>query len=300
MKGLLRAEIRRISSRRLVRLLMLLVMLGSMFGGTAALLSSDDSAGAIADARARHRDDIARCVTAIRTGVEASPPELTQDPQAFCEEEVWYEDPGFRFAELRWIVGSLAMPLIVLGWLVGASFMGAEWANRTLMMTLISEPRRARVFVAKASVLVGAIVLGASLLVAFFTAAMVPAAVFEGSFAGVDASWWGSYLWLVLRIVLVCAAAGLFGFGLATIGRNTAAAMGAGFVYLAVVETLVRVFRPSWADWLIGDNMSLFLLGAADVNHIDHTQMGAGLLVLVYVVGLSVVAGLWFRRREIA
>jgi hypothetical protein len=44
------------------------------------------------------------------------------------------------------------------------------------------------------------------------------------------------------------------GASIATIGRNTAAALGIAFGYLAIVEPAIRGLRPSWSPWLLGDN----------------------------------------------
>jgi hypothetical protein len=44
------------------------------------------------------------------------------------------------------------------------------------------------------------------------------------------------------------------GASIATIGRNTAAALGIAFGYLAIVENAIRGLRPSWMPWLLGDN----------------------------------------------
>ena len=79
-----------------------------------------------------------------------------------------------------------------------------------------------------------------------------------------------------------------------------AAAFGVGFAYLTIVEGLVRGFKPAWDDWLIGDNLALFMIGPEDVTNVAHSQMGAGLLVLGYALALSWLALAIFRKREIA
>ena len=102
------------------------------------------------------------------------------------------------------------------------------------------------------------------------------------------------------RSSALAALAAVLGFSLATIGRNTAAALGVGFAYLAVVESLVRGFKPLWADWLVGDNVALFIVGPADVTHLTHSQAAAGLLLLGYGAIVAVLALAVFRRREVA
>lgn len=73
-----------------------------------------------------------------------------------------------------------------------------------------------------------------------------------------------------------------------------------GFVYLAVVEGLIRAFKPSWVDWLVGDNAGLFLMGDLDVNHLGHSQTAAGLLLALYTTALVAIAIGIFRNRDIA
>ncbi|MFN2389937.1 MAG: hypothetical protein ABR575_10095 [Actinomycetota bacterium] len=94
--------------------------------------------------------------------------------------------------------------------------------------------------------------------------------------------------------------ASTFGLSLAAIGRNTAAALGTGFVYLAVVEGLIRRFRPAWSDWLIGDNVGLIFMGTGEVDHLGHSQAAGALLLAVYgcaVLGLALAV---FRARDVA
>jgi len=42
--------------------------------------------------------------------------------------------------------------------------------------------------------------------------------------------------------------------------RNTGAALGVAFVWLAVVENVVRVVRPAWQEWLLTDNAAALVL----------------------------------------
>ena len=65
----------------------------------------------------------------------------------------------------------------------------------------------------------------------------------------------------MLRISAVVAAVGFIGSAVATIGRNTAAALGAVFVYLAVLESLVRGFRPLLSRFMLGDSTAILISG---------------------------------------
>ena len=51
----------------------------------------------------------------------------------------------------------------------------------------------------------------------------------------------------------------VIGAAVAAVGRHTAAALGVVFVWTAVIEGLIRGFRPHWTPWLLGDNLVSFL-----------------------------------------
>lgn len=300
MKTMIGVEFRRLVGRRLLKVLSLLVVLAFVTIGTIAFVVSDDDPGRVAAAAQKRRAEIAQCVADVSTMRDGKPqPEAVGDPLQWCKEQTYGSDPRFPFAHMHWILATLGVPMMMLGWLLGASFMGAEWANRTVMTTLTWDARRARVLVAKA-LAVSLVTFGwVVLLQGVFLAAMYPAGAFEGSMVGVDAGWWAETAAGTARAAGLATMAALFGLSLATIGRNTAAALGVGFVYLAVIEGLIRAFKPSWIDWLIGDNAGLFLIGDLDVNHLGHSQDAAGLLLGLYTVALVAVAVMVFRKRDI-
>jgi ABC-type transport system involved in multi-copper enzyme maturation permease subunit len=208
---------------------------------------------------------------------------------------------GFRFFEMDSnLVEILGFPLILVGWLAGASAIGAEWQHRTVTSLLTWEPRRARVFGAKiaaAAIFTAALV---GLLMAWFTIAMVPAAARNGTFAGVDGGWWAEYLAAAARVAIVAAAASCVGFSLSTIGKNTAAGFGGGFAYLLIGEPLLRAWKPEWSDWLIGPNMQRIVYGARDFTAADQSTAGAAVILLAWVVAVLVLASWVFDRREMA
>lgn len=205
-----------------------------------------------------------------------------------------------RFTDVKWMLASLGVIFMMLGWLLGASAVGAEWTPRTMTSLLTWEPRRTRVLSAKVIAVAVIVWLWILLIQLFFTAVVLPSGWFHGTMEGVDGTWWTDYGALMLRIAGVSAMAAVLGFSLAAMGRNTAAALGIGFVYLAVVEGLVRGFRPQWVDWLVGDNAALLIIGSEDVAHLGHSQVAAGLLLVSYCA-VMFMAALWvFRGREVS
>ncbi len=304
MSALLITELRRLTSRRLFKALTILALLGFVVAGTILFFQSDDSPEAIAEVQAERQAVISTCISDMQRieaeGGEGLPPEARSDPEGFCRRQTAASDPRFRYEDLTEVLTGLGVPLMMLGWLMGASSMGAEWHNRTITSLLTWEPRRVRALVAKMVVAAAVVWVWVALLQVAFLLAMYPAAGVRGSVEGVDASWWAEVAGLLARTGLLGAFAAVLGLSIATVGRNTAAALGVGFVYLAVVENLIRAFKPQWADWLIGDNVGLFILGAEEVSELGHSWIGAGLLLLAYGAALFCGALVWFKRSEVA
>jgi ABC-type transport system involved in multi-copper enzyme maturation permease subunit len=192
----------------------------------------------------------------------------------------------------------LSFPLLMFGWLVGASSIGAEWGNRTVSALLTWEPRRARVLLTKATATTVSTAVWIVALEIVWTAVMLPVA--SGNVSSFDRAFsWSQYAQLGGRIVAVSLVVGLLGFALATIGRNTGAALGGGMAYLLIVESLVRAFRPAWNDWLLSTNIFLVIEpGTAGI--FDRSTAEAGGVLALYSAGLLLVALWFFRRREMA
>lgn len=305
MRQSIAVEFSRLVLRRLFKGLSMLAIAGFAFGGTMAYIASDDSPQRIAQVKAEYETAIQDCMRGIERDAAVMPAELPPaaraNPRGFCEDNNYgSSDPRFAYRDFEWMLLSVGMPLVMLGWLLGASAIGAEWANRTMTTTLTWESRRRRVLAAKVVAAAAFSFVWLLTLQGIFAAAMYPAAEFEGTTAGVDLGWWLDIARLALSISAVGAIAAVLGASIATVGRHTAAALGAGFVYLAVVEGLIRAFRPGWVDWLVGDNAALIMIGPEEVNHLSHSQGAALLLLLAYAGALLLVAMAVFKRRDLA
>lgn len=292
MIALLRVEAKRFLSRRLFRVVTAVVMLAFVLVGVIILNFSDNSPAAMDAARVEHRTNVERCISeAGNDGVPAV------NPETFCAQNNEFQDPRFPYREARWILLSLGLPLMMLALLIGSSFVGAEWHHRTMTSLLTWEPRRRRVLGAKAIVAFLFSSLWALLLLMFLAGVLYPVAAARGTVSGLDADWWVRFLGTVARVSSLAGLASLLGASIAFIGRNTAAALGAAFAYLAVVEGLVRAFRPAWVGWLIGDNAGQYVSGEILLSH---SQLASALLLVVYATALLLLAALIFKRREIA
>ncbi|MDQ3957607.1 MAG: ABC transporter permease [Actinomycetota bacterium] len=218
---------------------------------------------------------------------------------AFFQSGTTPSEGWFEFREMQEILESFGGAFVMIGWLVGASAIGAEWQHRTVSSLLTWEPRRTRVLAAKV-IATGTFVAGLIVFLgAVLTGSLTPVAAARGTFAGVDSAWWADYAVVGGRVTLVAVMAAVLGFALAAIGKNTAAALGVGFGYFAIAEPLVRAFKPRWSEWLIGENLGLVVTGSGGFDGLGHS-VAVGALVLLAYAGAAFALSLWvFRRREI-
>jgi hypothetical protein len=193
-----------------------------------------------------------------------------------------------------------SLVLISVGWLLGASAIGAEWHSGHLTTILTWEPRRWRVIGAKVVACLTGVFVISIVMQAFLGVALAIDAAGTGSTAGVDGSWLSESAAVGLRVALLSTIFAGFGFALAAAGRNTAVALGVGFGYLVIVENLVRGLRPEWAPWLLSDNAAAYLIGSsADFPLFGRTPGEAGLYLVGWAVVLLLGASGVFRARDV-
>lgn len=304
---LLDVELRRALSRRAVRGLIGLCMLGIVIGAVIAFFVSKpafDQASALSRATAARQADMTRCTS----GSDGPTPPPGMDRTEYCDQffppvSQYVSDKRFHMERL-WgprdpVLAGLS-PILLIGALIaGATALGAEWRHGTIATLLTWEPRRLRVMAAKlVAVALAAFVIGV-LLQAFLVLALFPAGVARGTTDGMTAVWWRGLTGGVLRIGLMTSAAAVFSACVASVGRNTAAAIGVAFGYLIVVENAVRGLRPQWQRWLVGNNGATLVLGKK--VQIAHAKgmMGASVILGVYLAVIVAVAVTSFVRRDV-
>ena len=104
-----------------------------------------------------------------------------------------------------------------------------------------------------------------------------------------------------MRSALLTSIAATLAVALATLGRNTAFALAAVFVWLVVVENLIRGLRPGWAGYLWGENLGT-VLPWKQMENVDFSR-GPGVAlatIVLYTVVAVVAATVAFQRRDIA
>jgi ABC-2 type transport system permease protein len=307
MSALLRVEIRRILSRRALYMAAALVLLGMLIAGGVLFARSHRLAPAQLQARQQkeevlRRQAVAECASGrFQIPAEEVPPGLTLEE--YCQQIAGtpeLEDPAFRLVQYRVIAENLSGLFIALLMILSASFIGAEWHAGTITTQLTWEPRRNRVLALKA-------IAAALFAFVFFVLAQVvlfgalsPAAVFRGTTQGVNSAWIQGAAGVVLRGAAAAALTSAIAFSLASIARNTAAAVGAVFVYIAILEPLVRAARPKWQRWYLYDNLATFISGhRLEFTTTSRTVIGAAFLVSLYALAFVAVAMAIFRRRDV-
>jgi hypothetical protein len=318
--GLLRAELRRFRSRRFIQLLLGLGLIGWLVAIAIGFTQyGHPGAAELADARQQAAQVLAQANEG-RQQCLANPPQLPsgQSAEDVCGPPItaadipldqFISDPPFSLAHSG-TSGALGFGAVaaVVGFLMGATWIGAEWSTRSIVALLFWEPRRLRVMGAKLGVLVlAAAALGVLAQAAWLAmAGLLNALVGDG--AGVPGGFWHELLALQGRSVLLTVLAALVGFGLANLIRNTAAALGAGFVYFAIVETAVRVLRPTWQPWLLSNNavalmyprgLRIWIQDGAQGHEYLIRNLPAGILLGAVTAVVGGVGVLLFARRDL-
>ena len=323
MTRLLAVELSRFRSRRAIALL-----------GLTAVLAAVVLVGATAwDTRPLTRAD--RTDAAAQAELEGERPELQQEVRACRADPTGYLGPDATAGDcaealvpsaesyhprkpldLSNVLKDLGVGLaLVLGCLMviaGCTFAGADWSSGALTNQLIFEPRRTRLWLAKAiAVMLGSGLVALVVLSGFWLALGVVAQARDLSVPSSDVA---EVAWHVARAVALSVGAGLGGFALTMIFRHTVATLALLFVYSVGGEIAVNLLPFDGAGrWSVGNNA----LGWLATSHryfdstisctpgerctstqvLTHLEAGAFLGVLLVVA--VAVSLMWFNRRDI-
>jgi hypothetical protein len=199
------------------------------------------------------------------------------------------------------ILSVAAVFLVVGAAICGASVAGAEWRAGTITTMLTWVPSRVRLHGARtlsAAVLSFIIAL---LLEALFLAATLPAVIAHGTTAGTDAGWWGALILAMLRIALVTSLIAVLAVSIATIGRNTSAALIALATWALVVERLVVGFWPKLARFMVSENVAIVVPWSPLGNvNFERPAIVALITLLAYLAVIIAAATTLFARRDVA
>ena len=303
------AELQRIAARRLVRVTVLVALVGIVLGGVAAFafsgsLSEEAYQRRVEEASDREvalNDQIETC---LRDHGVAREDEVSDEIAEQCfpdEGPAGVDDPRFHRERLEGVLHGVTGTLAIIGWALGASLVGAEFASRSMTTLLTWETRRGRVFVSKAVAAVATTALFALAVLVLVALAMWPALALHGAPLQPDDPTLTSLAGDIARGVALTALASGIGFAIATIGRNTAIALGVGFGYIVILENILGSSLERWRQWLVLGNAIVLVSGNDEGGDIPgRTVVGAAVFLTVVTVALLAVAAGTFRTRDLA
>jgi ABC-2 type transport system permease protein len=215
--------------------------------------------------------------------------------------------PGSAFdvVDIKSVFEGVSAPVTILGIALASSFMGAESSAGTMTTLLTWEPRRLRVFVTKLLAAAVFTFVSAILVQVVLGLALLPSGLAHGSTAGVNAHWFWSTAATATRAAIVAVLGAAIGLAIASLARNTTAAVLGALLYLFVVENLIQALKPQYSGWLFSENAGIFIVGpkAADNSGngviVGHSSLQALLVMCAYAAVVTVVAVAMFSRRDV-
>ncbi|MFF4878423.1 ABC transporter permease subunit [Micromonospora sp. NPDC000668] len=337
--SLYRTELRRLAKRRFTRYMSLLgllvlaaVVIGVFF--TNQKIGTDQLAQAERQAEQSYQEQVrwseqerVNCEQAKTAGTpnDGRYPDdcsvITPPPRDQIQAE-WFLPSTFNFREtFPETLIPFAAILALVGFVVGASFVGAEWSTGGMMNLLLWRPKRLTVLLTKlAALLTGILAVTLPAAVLWF-AGFWAVAAFRGSTEKMTSGAWQSFALTGLRGVVLVLVLTTIGFALASLGRHTAMALG-GVVAVMVVGQfglgiLLEMANVRWTEaWLLPtyvlawmtktvtlqdwDSCNATYYGECKPETLDITWQQSSVLLSVGVV-VILGAALWaIRRRDIS
>ncbi|HEY0533614.1 MAG TPA: ABC transporter permease subunit [Actinoplanes sp.] len=149
----------------------------------------------------------------------------------------WYLPATFDFQKkFPDLVTTLAALLSVVGFVIGASFVGAEWSSGGMANLLLWRPQRLRVLGTKLLAFLVGLAGLTVLLSAAWTGIFTLVAKYRGTSASMTTGAWKSLALTEARGLALVVVAGAVGFGLASLGRHTAMALGVAIGLVVVFQ----------------------------------------------------------------
>jgi len=320
--ALLGVEIRRALARRMLLTLTVIAIGGIAVGGVITFVRSHPlSPDVISRAQTQADADIQRCLNGDIIREKDLPPNTTLDE--WCHENItprnYISSSTFHLWDLGNVLQGVSFLLVAGALAVGASFVGAEWHAGSMTTLLTWEPRRLRVLAAKTVAMAAVAFVVTIGLQSALSLVLTLVAVTRGDTAETGGTWLRSVVGSGLRISAAASGASVMGLAVAMIGRNVAAALGGIFVYVAVIEGILRGIRMKLGLWLLGDNVGIFITGrprtyfdettvntavfgeqSTAFSHAQVRTVGqAAVIVALYAAVLLAAAAWSFRARDV-
>ncbi|MEE6257471.1 ABC transporter permease subunit [Plantactinospora sonchi] len=327
--NLVRAEIGRLAARRFVQLMLVLLVTAFTVTLTATLASSRQpsveevqQAEVLAEERRQEAQVwYDQCVGAGRPGAAVREDHCKGLDPALIDASDHLPGVFVFDRQITDLLYFLIAFLCLFGFLVGASYIGADLTSGGMTNLLLWRPQRLLVLGSKLGTLLGA-VLGLSL---------VASTVYLGAFRLVgqvrgmpgtpNAAFWADLLLLLTRGLLLVLMVTVLGFAIATLGRHTSAALGVAAAYVVVWEGGLRIVlhiigaaRPD--DLMLSTYLFAWVTGKVRLYRATDCHMLPGqescdpfytigwptglAVLLLLVVAVAGAAFANFRRRDLA
>ena len=265
-----------------------------------------------------------RCLAAPGTADAANYPADCSQMYAPTREDFPYQQYMPPTFDMRANFGDMLITLAALlamgAYVIGASFVGAEWNSGGMMNLLLWRPQRLRVLSAKLIALLVAVAALTVVVSAAWTGVFTVVANLRGTTARMTSGAWQSFALMETRGLVLVLVAAAIGFGLASLGRHTAVALGAvvavivlfqiglgTVLQLAKVKFVEAYLIPVWGVAWMDKSVKLENYNACDFSATAGCQpetmtitwqMAGGVLAVLLV--LVVGAAMWtMRSRDI-
>lgn len=260
---LLLVELARIRARRAIMVLVAgAFLLGAVFVGATLWTHRPVSDADLAQAQQQvERQTNSPMTQRELRRCERNPERYTgTSDAAACEENIlprvdWFLDrPVLNPPELvRDLSVALVLFLGVIAVLIGATMIGAEWSAGSVGTQLLFEPRRPRVWAAKAAAIA---LVAAAMAAAVFTLVWLSilAAYAVWSDDGLPSGFLRDLSLTGARGAAFVAVGGLAGYAVTMAVRHTVVVVGLMLAYSVIGEGLLRSFLPSVERYLVSNN----------------------------------------------
>ncbi|MEU5934717.1 ABC transporter permease subunit [Micromonospora sp. NPDC047187] len=335
--NLVRAELERLSARRFVQLMLVLLVLAfavtaatTLAGSHKPSVSELNSARAQAaearrDLEATHQECLARQDGTLQSDTDRYFPSDCSDIDPIRQDRLPIAAdflPGvFSFAEqAEPLLYFLIAFLVLFGFLVGASYIGADLNSGGVVNLLLWRPRRLTVLATKLGTLLGTVLVLALLASLAYLGTFWVIGQTAGLPGRLDGDFWSSLGAVHGRGLVLVLLASALGFAIATLGRHTSAALGAFAAYAVVWELGARLvleivdarksdlfmLSSHTGAWLNGEARfydEQLCRGSTEFPYCEGfytvTWLPALLVLLAITGGLTAAAFAVFRRRDL-
>ncbi|EEP72006.1 hypothetical protein MCAG_02333 [Micromonospora sp. ATCC 39149] len=339
--SLYRTELRRLGKRRFARwaTLLGLLVLGAVLVGvffTNQKIGPDQLAAAQQKAEQEYQQQVRwaeaerkSCEQAKASGQDQQdgryPPdcEMITPPPPESIEAQWFLPSTFDFrASFEEMIVTFTAILALIGFVIGASFVGAEWSSGGMTNLLLWRPQRLTVLLTKLAALLTGLVGVTLAAAAVWTAGFWTVGTLRGTTEKMTSGVWQSFALTGLRGLVLVVVAATLGFALASLGRHTAMALGGaigavvvGQFGLGIVMSMAGArFVEAWLlptyglawmtkkvtleDWDSCNTSSHF--GECKPDTFDLTWQHASILFFVALVAVLGAALVSMRQRDVA